>query len=121
MFTAGFTRPVVCSEGDVVQAAAGGKPRKRAKVSTVGADGQRDKYFPDDHRMSLQQMFEKEKLSGTSDSDAMFVRAAARANKATLDDDYTLDDSFVDKSAVREDGSGQTARDRMKAIMVSGQ
>ena len=58
---------------------------------------------------------------GTSDdSDALFVRAAARAHKATLDDDYTLDDSFVDKSVGREDAAGQNSRDRMKAIMVGG-
>jgi hypothetical protein len=84
----------------------------------VGADGSRDKYFPDDHKFSLQQMFEKEKQGTTEDSDAMFVRAAAMAQKASLDDDYTLDDSFVDKSAMREDRAGQDSRDRMRAIMV---
>lgn len=45
--------------------------------------------------------------------------SATRSNKAALDDDYTMDDSFVDKSAVRETSAGQSARERMTAIMVS--
>lgn len=69
--------------------------------------------------MSLKSIFVKEKQGTTDDSDAMFVRAAAQAHKSTLDDDYTLDDSFVDKTAIREDKTGLDAKERMKAIMVS--
>lgn len=49
----------------------------------------------------------------------MFVRAAARSQRAALDDDYTLDDSFVDRSVGREDAATQGSRDRMQAIMVN--
>ncbi|XP_047737888.1 CWF19-like protein 2 [Hyalella azteca] len=109
----GFTRPVSSVEQDSSPGKT--KSRKKTKVSGTGVDGSRDKYFPDDHKFSLQQMFEKEKQGTTEDSDAMFVRAAGRAQKASLDDDYTLDDSFVDTSACGRTGPGRIPR--MRAIM----
>ncbi|KAF2360094.1 Cwf19-like protein C-terminal domain-2 [Trinorchestia longiramus] len=110
----GFTRPITVKNEPPSSLR---KTKTKTKTSAVGVDGARDKYFPDDHQFSLKQMFEQEKRGGTEDSDAMFVRAAARSQKASLDDDYTLDDSFVDKSAMKEGQAGQDSRDRMKAIM----
>ena len=36
-----------------------GKRKKPPVGASVGPDGQRDRYFPDDHKFSLNQMFQK--------------------------------------------------------------
>ena len=81
----GQSRPLTLSGG----AAQDGK-RKRRNIETH-RDGQRVRYFPDDDKHSLKQMFENEKYD-VADDQKRFVELAGRVSK---NDD--LDDVFVDK------------------------
>ncbi len=108
----GLTRPVEALPS-IVQS---GSRRKKSKVQTHGADGKRDRYFADDDRHSLMQMFEREKLGTAEDQNQMLSRLAGRKVDRT-NEDYDLDDMFADRAA-KKDGSSEKEkmRERERAI-----
>ncbi|KAL1516681.1 hypothetical protein ABEB36_000561 [Hypothenemus hampei] len=72
------------------------KPSKKA-VDTH-TDRQRVRYFADDDKYSLKQMFESERYSSANDQDATFMKIASKIRK---NDD--LDDLFVDNVRRQKD------------------
>ena len=103
----GFSRPI---QADVINE---GKSRK-GKVQTH-ADGQRVRYFADDDRYDLKQMFEREKLSTAEDQNLMMSRLAGKAIERT-DDDYSIDDVFTSRAAKKRSEEQDMKRDRDQAI-----
>ncbi|KAB0796607.1 hypothetical protein PPYR_10668 [Photinus pyralis] len=86
----------------------GGK-RKKQKVETH-SDNQRLRYFPDDDKYSLKQMFENERFLSGDDNDKSFMEMIGKVSK---NDD--LDDLFTD-SIRRESPSKIDKYKRDKAI-----
>ncbi len=79
----GMTRPV---EAQVESSAQGGRRRtKKAKVQTQSKEGERERYFADDDRHSLKEMFEREKMGTAEDSNSMFARLAGKGMETTDD------------------------------------
>ena len=103
----GFSRPI---QADVVNE---GK-RRKGKVQTH-ADGERVRYFADDDRYDLKQMFEREKLSTAEDQNLMMSRLAGKAIERT-DDDYSIDDVFTSRAAKKRSEEQDMKRDRDQAI-----
>lgn len=60
--------------------------------------------------------FEREKLSTAADDVAMFAKMAGRIKVKAGDEDYTVDDAFVDRAARSDDSRNQKHRDANKAI-----
>ena len=69
----GLVRPIQADVANDV-----GKSRKKGKVQTH-AEGKRERYFADDDRYNLKQMFEREKLSTAEDQNMMMSRLAGKA------------------------------------------
>lgn len=67
-----------------------GGSSKKQKLETH-VDKQRIRYFPDDDKYSLKQMFENEKFSSISDSNKQFLEVASKIHK-----NDNLDDLFID-------------------------
>lgn len=112
----GMTRPLNASEIPEAGGSGGSsKRRKKEKVATHGNDGQRDRYFADDDRYDLKQMFEREKLSTAEDQNGMMSRLAGKALDKT-NEDYDLDDVFTDRAARKERDGKAEERARDKAI-----
>lgn len=81
----GFSRPLKGTEENH------DNKRKKRKVETYSG-GERTKYFPDDDKYSLKQMFEAEKYNSADSSNKEFAEMAANVKK-----NDSLDDIFVDK------------------------
>ncbi|XP_077519461.1 CWF19-like protein 2 isoform X1 [Amblyomma americanum] len=94
---------------------AGGSLRKKAKVATHDRGGERVRYFADDDRHSLKQMFEREKMTTAEDQNAEFARLAGKV-RASTSQDYDFDDAAMDKASQYDSSAKQDARDRMRAI-----
>ena len=106
----GMTRPVdAASEEDRVRGR-----RKKEKVQTH-SKGERQRYFADDDRYDLKQMYEREKLSTAEDQNMMLSRLAGRSVDKT-NEDYDLDDVFTDRAATKRSEEADKIRDRDKAI-----
>nr|CAI5818197.1 unnamed protein product [Callosobruchus analis] len=84
--------------------------KKKKRVETH-KDGHRTKYFADDDKYSLQQMFEREKYSTAESQDRDFVKMAGKISK---NDD--LDDIFSDNIRKEESSSKIDTRNRDRAI-----
>eukprot|EP00094_Tigriopus_californicus_P008183 TCALIF_07879-PA protein Name:"Similar to cwf19l2 CWF19-like protein 2 (Xenopus tropicalis)" AED:0.03 eAED:0.04 QI:26/1/0.5/1/0/0/2/170/654 len=109
----GFTRPV---ESSVVSAKHDrGDRRRKAKVDTHDKDGKRERYFADDDKFSLKEMFEREKLSTAEDQNAMMNRLAGKSVEK-LNEDYDLDDMFTARASKKENESKSLARERERAV-----
>ncbi|XP_046383601.1 CWF19-like protein 2 [Ischnura elegans] len=72
----GFARPVG-GGGDDGGMVWGGRKKKGSKVDTH-VDGKRVRYFADDDKYSLKEMFEREKLNTVEDSNEMFSKLASK-------------------------------------------
>ena len=105
----GMSRPI---QADVANE---GKSRKKGKVQTH-AEGQRVRYFADDDRYDLKQMFEREKLSTAEDQNMMMSRLAGKAIERTDDDEYNIDDVFTNRAANKRSEEQDLQREREKAI-----
>lgn len=105
----GFSHPLAEPEQDVLQ------QRRKTKMATHNKDGERVRYFADDDRLSLKNMFEREKLTTAEDQNAEFARLAGKARPSTSQD-YDFDDAALDKAAEHDSSAKQDARDRWKAI-----
>lgn len=100
----GFSRPLSGPSSD-------GDDRKRSKRVETHDSGKRQKFYPDDGRYSLQNMFENEKFGTADKQEEEFMKAASRLAKS---DD--LDDMFMDD--IRKKGSDEKAsrKERDRAI-----
>ncbi|KAF5297345.1 hypothetical protein FQA39_LY12184 [Lamprigera yunnana] len=103
----GFSRPLkeVSDYGEY----SGGR-RKKKKVETH-SQNERVRYFPDDDKYSLKQMFENEKYSSMEEANRDFIEMAGRLSK---NDD--LDDFFTDNIRRKESHDKINKRNREKAI-----
>lgn len=105
----GFAHPL--SEPEVTA----GTSRKKTKVPTHDRDGERVRYFADDDRHSLKNMFQREKMTTAEDQNAEFARLAGKV-RVSANEDYDFDDAAMDKASQYDSSAKQDARDRMKAI-----
>ena len=72
------------------------KGRKKTKVETHKG-GERVRYFGDDDRYDLKQLFEREKLHTAEDHQGMMSKYASKAEKTN--DDFDVDDMMISKYA----------------------
>jgi diadenosine tetraphosphate (Ap4A) HIT family hydrolase len=87
-----------------------GSQKKKRKVETHH-DGQRIRYFADDDKHSLQQMFENEKFNTVQDQNSEFIKMASKVCK---NDD--LDEVFADNIRKKESEHKTDSRNRDRAI-----
>lgn len=85
--------------------------QKRKRKIETHQDGQRVRYFADDDKHSLQQMFENEKFNTIEDQNSEFMRMASKVRK---NDD--MDEIFTDNIRKKESDSKTDKRHRDKAI-----
>jgi len=71
--------------------------RKKTKVETHSKGGDRVRYFGDDDRYDLKQLFEREKLNTAEDQMGMLNKYASKAEKTN--DDFDVDDMMISKVA----------------------
>ena len=107
----GMTRPV---EANVDRDKGGGKRKKKGKVETH-VKGERQRYFADDDRFDLKQMYEREKMSTSEDQNSMLSRLAGRADEKT-NEDYDFDDLITDRASTKRSEEADAIRERDKAI-----
>ncbi|KAM7349009.1 CWF19-like protein 2 homolog [Cochliomyia hominivorax] len=90
----GNTRPLPSSKYvDPRDLYGGRKKQKQKRIDTHNESGERIRYFADDDRHDLKQMFEREKYSSASDASLQFANIAAK-HKNPNDD---MDDIFAEK------------------------
>jgi len=107
----GFSRPLQ-TKGAAAEPY-GGRRRKQ-KVDTHAADGQRARYFPDDDKYSLQDMFRKEKETTVEDDREMFARLAGKDKRS--EHDLDMDDIFAERARESASDGKLEARERDRAI-----
>ncbi|XP_017480826.1 PREDICTED: CWF19-like protein 2 homolog [Rhagoletis zephyria] len=98
----GNTRPLEQASRDVNERDLyGGRNarKKQRRLETHAPDGERMRYFPDDDKYDIKQMFEHEKYTSATDANLEFAKIAGK-HKNPNDD---LDDIFADE--VRKDVS----------------
>lgn len=106
----GFAHPL--SEPSEV---GGPSRKKKAKVPTHDRGGERVRYFADDDRHSLKNLFEREKMTTAEDQNAEFARLAGKV-RISKNEEYDFDDAAMDKASQHDSSAKQDARDRMQAI-----
>lgn len=95
--------------------------RSKEKVDTHdgkdGVSGNRLRYFADDDANSdLQKMVERERLGLDDDPNQVFMKHSSKFMAKTDDDDYTMDDMFVDRIGKKQAKGKQENRDRDRAV-----
>ncbi|XP_048512561.1 CWF19-like protein 2 homolog isoform X2 [Athalia rosae] len=100
----GMTRPV--EPRSEYKEPKGGR-RKNKKVDTH-EDGHRVRYFADDDKFCIKDMFQQEKGRSTNEDDAMFTKIASK--------NMDMDEMFEDQVRVKEKDTRQDERDRLQAI-----
>lgn len=85
--------------------------KRRKKAAETHSNQQRVRYFPDDDKYSLQQMFENEKYTSASDQDSTFMKIASKLRK---NDD--LDDLFADSARRQKSDSKIAEETKSKTI-----
>ncbi|CAC5398373.1 CWF19-like protein 2 homolog,CWF19-like protein 2 [Mytilus coruscus] len=93
----------------------GKRRRKKQKVDTHGGIGERKQYFDDDDKFDLKSLVEREKMGTAEDDSKMFARLAQRSIDKT-DDDYQIDDVFLDRAAKKQSISISEMKERSQAI-----
>lgn len=101
----GFSRPLNAPETQDNHS-----KRKKKKLETHDA-GNRLKYFADDDKYSLKQMFENEKYNTSEQQDSEFLKLTSKVAK--LDD---MDDIFMDKIRNEKSSDKEHRRERDRAI-----
>lgn len=91
------------------------KRLKKTKVPTH-KDGQRERYFGDDDRYSLDDLVRREKTEEAEDQHAMFSRLASKQFKGADSEYFTLDDMFVSQASRKNTATEEESRHRQKAI-----
>lgn len=89
--------------------------RKKFKADThVG--GERQRYFADEDKLTLQDLVAQERRGGGGDPDALYARLASKVMARTDDDDYTMDDMFTDRAGRSQPQGRFEERDRQQAV-----
>lgn len=104
----GYSRPIKL-DSDSSEHPGSSKNKKRKIETHVGGD--RIRYFADDDKYNLKQMFENEKFSSVEDQNRQFMHLAGKISK---NDD--LDDVFTDKIRRQESDAKIEQRNKDKAI-----
>ncbi|XP_034478011.1 CWF19-like protein 2 homolog [Drosophila innubila] len=117
MDAAGNSRPLLQSRqidnSSLYGGRKGEKKKKDKKMETHDGDGQRVRYFADDDRYNLKEMFEREKLPETAaDLEAQYARIAAK-HKNPNDD---IDDIFTDEMRTNLSQANSEQREFHRAI-----
>lgn len=107
----GFARPLQTKSAHPEPV--GGR-RKKEKAETHGADGQRVRYFADDDKYSLQDMFQQEKLTTVEDQNEMFTKLAGKDGRQ--EHDLDMDDIFSERARQKDSDGKIEARERGRAI-----
>ena len=89
------------------------KKRKKTKVETH-KDGERVRYFGDDDKYDLKQMFEREKMDTAEDHHQMMARLGSKAEKTN--DDFDMDDMIVSKAAGKQSEELEDIKRKNKAV-----
>jgi len=71
--------------------------RKKTKVETHNKGGERVRYFGDDDRYDLKQLYERERMNTAEDQLGMLNKYASKAEKTN--DDFDVDDMMISKVA----------------------
>ncbi|XP_012277476.1 CWF19-like protein 2 [Orussus abietinus] len=100
----GTTRPIQPRNESTETSA---KNRKKKNVNTHQS-GQRIRYFPDDDKYSLEQLYEREKGSSAKDTEASFVKIASSS--------MNMEDLFGSEMISDRSEVAQEASDRAQAI-----
>lgn len=88
-----------------------GRKVKKQKVATH-EDGQRSRFFADDDKYSLKQMFEAEKMTTSAESDSQFMKVASKLRNKNDD----LEDIFSEEAQKRVSDDVSADRERSSAI-----
>uniref|UniRef100_A0A1B6EDH0 Cwf19-like C-terminal domain-containing protein n=1 Tax=Clastoptera arizonana TaxID=38151 RepID=A0A1B6EDH0_9HEMI len=107
----GFTRPLTI-EGSHLEPTRG---RRKGQKMETHKDGKRMRYFADDDKYSLQDMFQREKLSTVEDHNEMFAKLASKG-VGRDDSARDMDDVFEETARVKESDGKSQARERDRAI-----
>nr|XP_018901629.1 PREDICTED: CWF19-like protein 2 [Bemisia tabaci] len=108
----GFTKPLSSSENPYGDGR--GKKRKE-KVSTHQA-GKRERYFADDDKYTLQNMFEREKLDTVEDSNALFAKLAFKSKIGEDDGAFDMEDVFMEQASRKDSNQKLEEKQRSQAI-----
>ena len=87
--------------------------RKKTKTETH-KDGERVRYFGDDEKYSLQQLYEREKMGQAEDQHGLLSRLAGSAEKTN--EEYDMDDMMVTKAAGKQDEEKERVKLEQKAV-----
>ncbi|XP_011298323.1 CWF19-like protein 2 [Fopius arisanus] len=82
--------------------------RRKSKKMETHDKGERVRYFADDDKYSLQEMFQKEKGESSHKDDSMFVKMASKS--------MDMDELFEQRITRDESDAKQDLRDKMRAI-----
>ncbi|PNF29390.1 CWF19-like protein 2 [Cryptotermes secundus] len=107
----GFVRPI--QQFDQHVKPVGGRRRKQ-KMETH-AEGKRVRYYADDDKYSLRDLFEREKLSTVEDENVMFSKLAAKG-AGPNDHKYDMDDLFEEQAQLKVCDGKVKSRERGQAI-----
>ena len=87
--------------------------RKKTKTETH-KDGERVRYFGDDDKYNLQQLYEREKMGQAEDQHGLLSRLAGSAEKTN--EEYDMDDMMVTKAAGKQDEEKERVKLEQKAV-----
>ena len=87
--------------------------RKKTKTETH-KDGERVRYFGDDDKYNLQQLYEREKMGQAEDQHGLLTRLAGSAEKTN--EEYDMDDMMVTKAAGKQDEEKERVKLEQKAV-----
>jgi len=87
--------------------------RKKTKVETHSKGGDRVRYFGDDDKYDLKQLFEREKLNTAEDQMGMLNKYASKAEKTN--DDFDVDDMMISKVAGKRSEEQEDVKRRNRA------
>ncbi|XP_043201873.1 CWF19-like protein 2 isoform X2 [Amphibalanus amphitrite] len=107
---------VVVGKGDRGPSGGDVRPNKKRKADTHRG-GERTKYFADDDRLNLRDMFERERRTTPADEAAALARLAARGVRQTRhhDDDHGLDEQLAERAGRAEPERAQDERSAARA------
>jgi len=77
-------------------------------------DGERVRYFGDDEKYNLQQLYEREKMGQAEDQHGLLTRLAGSAEKTN--EEYDMDDMMVTKAAGKQDEEKERVKLEQKAV-----
>lgn len=104
----GFARPLSEPVGGAE------RTKRKIKAATHDRGGERTSYFADDSRLSLKEMFQREKGTTAEDQNMEFARLAGKVKASTSREDF--DDAAVDAASRYDSSARQDAHDRTRAI-----